>query len=84
MALPDFVTPTIAVVGTPALAYVAARSLWHFARALVVVVASFAAIKTSDKDRREAALKVVSTLTGENEPWYRAILPPWRKPDDEP
>jgi hypothetical protein len=38
MALPEFVTPVVAVVGTPALAYAAARSLWHVARSVVVMV----------------------------------------------
>ena len=62
MALPEFVKPAIAVVGTPALAYAAARSLWHVARALVVMVASFVAIKTSDDDRRKACLELVDKV----------------------
>ncbi len=44
--------------------------------------AGSAALKRGSEDeRREAGLKIVDALTGENEPWYRAILP-WCKSDD--
>lgn len=62
MALPEYATPVIAVVGAPALAYAIARSLWHFACATVVLVASFVAIKTKDKDRRESCLAIVDKV----------------------
>lgn len=73
MALPEFVTPVVAVVGTPALAYAAARSLWHVARALVVLVASFVAIKTDDDKRRAACLALVDKMTRSStrSPWPR-------------
>jgi hypothetical protein len=63
MALPEFVVPVTAVVGTPALAYAAARSFWHIARALVVLVASVAAIRTDDDKRRTACLAIVDKVT---------------------
>jgi hypothetical protein len=63
MALPEFVTPVVAYVGTPALAYTAARSLWHVARALAVMVASFVAIKTDDDKRRATCLALVDKVT---------------------
>jgi len=63
MALPEFVTPVAAVAGTPALAYIAARSLRHVACALVVLVASFVAIKTDDDKRRRACLALVDKVT---------------------
>jgi hypothetical protein len=63
MALPEFVTPVVAVAGSPALAYVVARSLWHFVRAMVVMVASLVAIKTNDEDRRKACLALVDKVT---------------------
>jgi hypothetical protein len=63
MALPEFVTPVFAYVGTPALAYVAARSFWHFARAIVVMVASFVAMKSDNDERRKACLALVDKVT---------------------
>jgi hypothetical protein len=63
MALPEFVPPVIAYVGTPALAYIAARSLWHVALAVVVMVASFVVMKTDDDKRRTACLTLVDKVT---------------------
>ena len=80
-------THILAWFGAPTAFVVAvARSIAYLVRARLLIKAGSAAIAPGgDEDkRREAALKVVSTLTGEGEPWYRAILPPWRKPDDEP
>jgi hypothetical protein len=73
MALPELVTPVAAYVGTPALAYVAARSLRHFACALVVMVASFVAIKTDNDERRKACLALVDKVTRSSgrPPWTR-------------
>ncbi len=73
MALPEFITPVVAYVGTPALAYMAARSLWHVARSVVVMVASFVAIKTDDDKRRTACLVLVDKLTRRSGPpsWSR-------------
>ena len=73
MALPEYVTPVVAYVGTPALAYAGARSLWHVARALVVTVASFVAIKTSDDKRRDTCLTLVEKMTRASGPpfWLR-------------
>jgi hypothetical protein len=72
MGLPEFVTPVVAVVGTPALAYVAARSMWLAVRALVVLVVSMVAIKTSNEDRRAACLAVVDKVTRQDDPsWPR-------------
>lgn len=69
MLLPEFVTPVAAVVGTPALVYVAARSLWHATRAVVLMVASFVAMKTTDDNRRDACLEIVDRLAcGGGEP----------------
>jgi hypothetical protein len=70
MALPEFITPVVAVAGTPALAYVAARCLWHAVRALVVLVVSMVAIKTGDDERRKACLAVLDKVTRkDNPPW---------------
>lgn len=68
MALPEFVTPVVAVVGTPALAYVAARSLWHAVRAVVVLVVSVVALKTDDENRRKACIDVLDKITGKGDP----------------
>jgi hypothetical protein len=75
MALPEFVVPVTAVVGTPALAYVAARCLWHAVRAVVVLVVSMVAIKTSNEDRRAACLDVLDKLTRKDDPpaWQRGL-----------
>ena len=64
MALPEFVTPVLAVVGTPALAYAIARSFPHAARAVVVLVAGIVAIKTSDENRGKRCLEVLHILRG--------------------
>jgi hypothetical protein len=64
MALPEFVTPVLAVVGTPALAYAIARSFPHAARAVVLMVAGIVAIKTSDENRGERCLEVLRILRG--------------------
>ena len=73
MALPELVTPVVAYVGAPALAYAAARSMWHVARALVITMASFVAIKTDDDKRRNACLALVDKLTrqGSRPRWPR-------------
>jgi len=63
MSLPHNVAPVLTVVGTPALAYAAARSLWHATRAVVLMVASFVAMKTADDNRRDACLEIVDRLT---------------------
>lgn len=63
MSLPEIVVPVTAVVGTPALAYVAARSLMHAARAVVLLVASVVAMRTGDDKRRAACLSIVDKIT---------------------
>jgi hypothetical protein len=65
-----------------ALALALGTLAWRISRAVLLQRAGSAAIKHGCKDPRgKAGLKVVDALTGESEPWYRAILP-WRKPDD--
>ena len=68
MALPEFVTPVVAVGGTPALAYVAARCLWHAVRAVVALVVSLVAIKTGDDNRRKACIDVLEKVTRRDDP----------------
>jgi hypothetical protein len=63
MALPEFIAPVVAVVGTPALAYIAARYSGHVVRALVMLVVSMVAIKTGNEDRRKACLDVLDKVT---------------------
>ena len=64
----------IAYVGTPALAYMAARSLWHVILAVVMMVASLVVMKTDDDKRRAACLTLVDKVTRRNAP-----LPWWRR-----
>jgi hypothetical protein len=71
MALPEFLPSVIAFVGTPALVYMAARSLWHVVLAVVVIVASFVVMKTDDDKRRAACLTLVDKMT------RRGTLPSW-------
>ncbi len=68
MALPEFVTPVLAVVGTPALAYAIARSFPHAARAVVVLVAGIVAILTRDENRGKRCLEVLRILRGRDSP----------------
>lgn len=75
MSLPEYVTPVIAIAGTPALAYVAARCLRLVVRALVVLVVSMVAIKTSNDERRKACLAVLDKVTRRDDPpWPRRSL----------
>jgi hypothetical protein len=73
MALPELVPPVVAYVGAPTLAYMAARSLWHFALAVVMMVASFVVMKTDDDKRRAACLTLADKVTRRNArvPWWR-------------
>jgi len=80
MALPEFVAPAVAVVGTPALAYVVARCMWLTVRALVVLVVSMIAIKTSDEDRRKACLAVLDKVTRKDDPPWPRRRPVGRGP----
>jgi hypothetical protein len=72
----------LSIVGTPALILALGSCAWRVSRAVLLQRAGSAALKGgSEDDRREAALEIVKSLTGENEPWYKAILP-WRRPGD--
>jgi hypothetical protein len=47
---------------------------WRVSRAVLLYRAGAAALKHGDKNPRgRAGLEVIKSLTGENEPWYRAI-----------
>lgn len=63
MPLPEFVTPVLAVAGTPALAYAVARSFPHAARAVVVLVAGIVAVLTRDENRGKRCLEVLDKVT---------------------
>jgi hypothetical protein len=63
MALPEFVTPAIAVVGTPALIYGIVRSSQHAVRAVVLLLAGVVAIVTRDPKRRVACIAIVDKMT---------------------
>lgn len=78
-------THILAYVGTLTAFVLALGTLaWRVSRAVLLYRAGSAALKYGSKDPHgQAGLKIVDTLTGENEPWYRAILP-WRKSDDSP
>lgn len=73
----------LASVGPPAVLLLALGSLaWRVSRAVLLYRAGSAAIKHGDRNPRgRAGLEIIKSLTGENEPWYRAILP-WRRSDD--
>lgn len=64
MALPEYVTPVVAVVGAPALAYVTARSLWHAVRAVLALIAGIVAMVTRDQERRKACLAILGKVAG--------------------
>jgi hypothetical protein len=83
MALPEYLTPVIAYVGTPTAFILALGTfVWRVSRARLLSRAGSAAIKHGDENPQgRAGLEIVKTLTGENEPWYRAVWP-WRRSDD--
>lgn len=72
MALPEFVALVIAVAGVPALAYVAACCLWLAVRALVVLLVSVVAIRTTDDKCRKACLDVLDKLPRRDD-WQRGL-----------
>jgi hypothetical protein len=56
---------------------------WRVSRAVLLYRAGGAALKHGDKNPRgRAGLEVIKSLTGQDEPWWRAILP-WRRSGDE-
>ena len=67
MALPEFVSPVITYAGSPAMAYLIARSLWRATLALVIAMASIVAMKTSDEERRRTCLALVDNITRTSE-----------------
>jgi hypothetical protein len=68
-------------VGLPAAILAIGRIRWIFSRSRLLERAGDTALKTGDKNPRgRAALEIIKSLNGENEPWYRAILP-WRRSD---
>jgi hypothetical protein len=76
-------THILAYVGTLTAFVLALGTLaWRVSRAVLLQRAGAAALKHGSKDPRgKAGLEIVDALTGENEPWYKAILP-WHRPDD--
>lgn len=70
-------------VGTPTAFILALRSfISRLTRDKLLSRAVSAALEHGDKNPRgRAGLEVIRSLTGENEPWYRAILP-WRRSDE--
>jgi hypothetical protein len=64
MALPEYVTLVLTLVGTSGLAYAMGRSLFHAVRAVVLLLASVIAMKkTIDENRRRACLAIVDKVT---------------------
>lgn len=63
MALSEYVTPVLAVVGVPALLLVILRYSPQVARAVVVLLAGIVAIVTRDKERRESCHGVLDKVT---------------------
>jgi hypothetical protein len=62
MSLPEYVVPVIGIAGPTTLIFVILCRFPHVARAVVVLLAGIAAIVTSDKERREACLKMLDAL----------------------
>ena len=73
----------LAYAGTlTALVLAIGRTAWNISRARLLKRAGDTALEAGDRNSRgRAGLEIVKALTGENKPWYRAILP-WRRSDD--
>jgi hypothetical protein len=72
-------------VGLPAVILAIGRTAWHVSRARLLERAGDTALEKGSKSSRGmAGLEIVKALTGESEPWWRAILPWRRTGDDEP
>ena len=78
-------THLLTYVGLPAIILAIGRTAWNISRAKLLQRAGDAALEAGDRNPRgRAGLEIIKSLTGENEPWYRAILPWRRSGDDEP
>jgi hypothetical protein len=62
MALTEYFAPVLSIAGHAALVFVVLRCFPLVARAVVVLLAGIAAIVTTDKERREASIKVLDAL----------------------
>lgn len=63
MSLPAYVAPVLASGGPVAFVLVISRYASQVARAVVMLLASVVAIKTSDGKRRAACLKILDKVT---------------------
>jgi alkanesulfonate monooxygenase SsuD/methylene tetrahydromethanopterin reductase-like flavin-dependent oxidoreductase (luciferase family) len=81
--LSAFIIHVLTYVGLPAVILAIGRTAWNVSRAKLLQRAGDTALDAGDRNPRgRAGLEIVKALTSENEPWYRALLPPWRRPDD--